>query len=65
MKYEVFTVSCGIEKTLLKTDSIHAVRAAYLRIVNKQGFARVRVNGRTLPIIEADRLMGRQRAGIV
>lgn len=64
MKYKVYAVTCGEKKTLLETDILTEARNMYKRIAARGGYARVSIDGKTLPICKADSLMGRRDSGI-
>lgn len=64
MKYEIYMIACGIETLVRQTDSYKAACVAYQSIAARGGYARVRIDAKTLRICEADRLMGRKQAGM-
>lgn len=55
MKYEIVSITAGVECVMLETSSIVKAQNAYRDLIIGGALVRVRVNGRMLKIYEADR----------
>ena len=55
--YEVYTINQGVKRIILKTDDLSEAMKKYKRHAERGG-ARLSIDGRQLPICEADKLTG-------
>lgn len=55
MKYEIVSITAGVERVMLETSSIVKAQNVYRELIIGGALVRVRVNGRMLKIYEADR----------
>lgn len=53
-KYEIVSIQCGIETVLMETSFKDEAQEYYIMCVARGGLPRVRINGRTLLIWEAE-----------
>lgn len=54
MKYEVYTITAGIESSILRTDDRAQAVNEFVRMQSGERCARLRIDGRQLTIREAD-----------
>jgi hypothetical protein len=60
MKFKVVCISCGEECLMLETESQAAAARFYKKAQENQTCVRIRINGRLLSILDADRLAYRR-----
>lgn len=55
MKFEVYTITAGVESPILETDKRAEAVSMFLKMQRGERCARLRISGRQLTIAEADR----------
>ena len=54
MKYEIVSITAGVECVILETNSLRKAQSAYSKLTDDGALVRVRVNGRILKIYQAE-----------
>ena len=55
MKFEVYTITAGVESSILETNKRSEAVIMFLKMQQGERRARLRISGRQLTIVEADR----------
>ena len=55
MKYEIVSITAGVERMMLETNSLRKAQSAYSKLTDDGALVRVKVNGRILKIYQAEK----------
>ena len=55
MKYEIVSITAGVECVMLETNSLKKAQSTYSKLTDDGALVRVKVNGRILKIDQAEK----------